>query len=282
MDNVSLIVAALESVVIAGGQAALTDTVKEAFNGLKSRIVKRLAGKPHTAIVLDEYEQDPETWRKPLTELLLKASVAQDDEIIAQATHLLALTQPGLLGDKKTVNTFHEQVHYSPIGDNNTNTFHITNNALPTEDAETKGRANYKRGQKALLRKDYVAARKYLAQAEQQLDEDHLALEAAQVRYLQALALLNGQRPFLTTLQTIRRIEGLLRAALALQPLHSYYYALALFKHDFARNGLPDYKTDARDLGRQALRIKRTAIDEENLRLLVAEQPQLMQDSQHW
>jgi hypothetical protein len=282
MDNVSLILTALESAIVAGGQSALNDTVKEAFLNLKNRIAKRLAGKHHSDIVLNKYEQDPETWCKPLTELLIEASLAEDKEVIAQAKRLLQLTRSDSQIDSHITNVFHGQVQGSAIGNNNTNTFHITNNTFPVENSPTRGRDTSRRGYNALTRGDYTAARHYLEEAEGLLPEDRFPSEAAQVKYLLALALLGGQRPFSCTIQIMRRIEQLLRSAIGLHALHSYYCTLALFKRDFARNGLPYYQSDAQDLARKAQRIHRRAIDEENLKLLAQCQPRLVSDSKNW
>lgn len=282
MDNVSLILTALESAVVAGGQSALSDTVKEAFLNLKNRIAKRLAGKHHSDIVLNKYEQDPETWRKPLTELLIEASLAEDKETIAQAKRLLQLTRPGPHVDSHVTNVFHGQVQGSAIGNNNTNTFHITNNTLLGEDSPAKGRDNTRRGYNALMRGDYTAAIQYLEEADRLLHEDHLPFESAQVKFLLALALLGGQRPFSSTIQIMRLSEQLLRSAIGLHALYSYYYTLALFKRDFARNGLPEYQSDAQNLARQAQQMNRTEIDEENLKLLAECQSRLVSDSKHW
>ena len=282
MDNVGLILTALESAIIAGGQSALNDTIKETFLNLKGRIAKRLAGKNHAEFVLHEYEQHPETWRKPLSELLIKASLTEDEETIAQAKRLLQLmnADPGM--SALTTNVFHGQVQGSAIGNNNTNTFHITNSAPPLEDPIAKGRDNVKRGYDALKRKDYEAARRYLEEADQQIREDQFPQESAQIKFFQALVLPGEQRPFSVTLQTMRKVEQFLRSAIELYALHSYYYTLALFKRDFARNGLLHYQREAEDLARQAQRINHTAIDEDNLKLLAHCQSRLVSDSKHW
>jgi hypothetical protein len=143
---------------------------------------------------------------------------------------------------------------------------HITE--VKVEDSLTKGRKHAKKGQQALLRKEYTTAQSLLEEANVLLSEEHGPGELAQVKYYLALALLQGRLPFLTTLQNMRRIEELLDSAITLSPIHSYYYTLALFKIDFARHGLYKYKNDALRLKQKAQKVRKTQLDEENLQLL--------------
>jgi hypothetical protein len=282
MDNISLILTALESAAIAGGQSALNDTVKDAFLNLRDRVLKKLGSKQHSDIVLSEYEQNPETWRKPLTELLMSASLSEDEEIVEMAKRLLQLTGLSSGLNIHTTNVFHGQVQGSAVGSNNVNTFHITNNSSAVEDLLAKGRENVKRGYDFLMREDYDAAVQSLEEAERQLHDGQSPNETAQVKYLRSIALLNGQRPFSITLQTMRRVESLLHSAIKLHSLHSYYYTFALFKRDFARNGLPQYLSEAQNLARKAQSISRTTVDEENLNLLAHCQSRLISDAKQW
>ncbi len=161
-----------------------------------------------------------------------------------------------------------------------TNTVYINTTSPLIEEAAVKWRDNVKRGYDALSRKDYALAKQWLEAADQAPSKS--PAEAAQIKYYTALALLNGQRPFSVsiTLPVMQQIEQTLRAAIALQPLHSYYYTLALFKYDFARNGLPQYKQDARSLMREAQRINSTKTDKENIQLLRLCQSGLVNDAQ--
>ncbi|MBA2287956.1 MAG: hypothetical protein H0W02_20975 [Ktedonobacteraceae bacterium] len=204
-----------------------------------------------------------------------------NEETIAQAKRLLQLLDAESGMDALMTNVFHGQVQGSTIGNNNTNTFNITNNAPSLENTLAKGRDNAKGVYNALTRRDYEAASRYLEEAVQRIREDQFPQEAAQVKLFQALTLLGEQRPFSITIQTMRRIEQCLRSAIELCPLHSYYYTLALFKRDFARNGLLHSQREAKDLAQQAQQVKRTAIDEDNLKLLAHCQPRLISDSKY-
>lgn len=139
---------------------------------------------------------------------------------------------------------------------------------VKVEDSLTKGRNYAKKGQKALLRKEYTTAQHLLEEANLLLSEEDGAVELAQVKYYLALALLQGRLPFLTILQNMHRVEELLDSAITLSPLHSYYYTLSLFKLDFARHGFTKYKNDALRLKKKAQKVQKTQMDEENLQLL--------------
>jgi hypothetical protein len=94
MDPVSLIVTAL----VSGAAAAFKDTasqaVQDAYAGLKALLKRRLAGKPLTEELVEQHEQAPEVWDKPLRDGLGKAGVADDEEVVQQAQKLLALVDP--------------------------------------------------------------------------------------------------------------------------------------------------------------------------------------------
>jgi hypothetical protein len=151
------------------------------------------------------------------------------------------------------------------------------------DDPIAKGRAIARQGYTKLQHQDYMAARQCLEAANLALAEDALPAEAAQIKYHLALTLLDGQRPAKMSIAAMQQVEHLLKTAIALQPLHSYYATLALFVRDFARHGLPQYrKQHVQHLARTAQRIKRTKIDEDNFRLLTSCQPRLMHDAQQW
>jgi hypothetical protein len=105
MDPVSLIVAALA----AGASSALKDTaaeaVKDAYNGLKSLLKRKLGDRPAAQVALDKHEESPEVWEKPLQEEIKQSGVADDEEIIKTAQRLMALVDPdGARAGKYNVN----------------------------------------------------------------------------------------------------------------------------------------------------------------------------------
>jgi hypothetical protein len=94
MDPVSLIVAALA----AGASAALKDTateaIKDAYNGLKSLLKRKLGNEPAAQVAIDEHEKAPGVWEKPLESELGKSGVADNEEVVRSAQELLALVDP--------------------------------------------------------------------------------------------------------------------------------------------------------------------------------------------
>ena len=91
VDPVTLIVAAL----VAGAAAGLKDTassaVKDAYNGFKGLVRRRLAGQPDGELVLARHEQDPQVWDKPLAQELISAGADGDPALVAAAQALLEL-----------------------------------------------------------------------------------------------------------------------------------------------------------------------------------------------
>ena len=94
MDPISLIVAALA----AGASTALKDTagdaIKNAYNGLKSLLKRKFGGEPLAESVLDNHEQAPEVWEKPLEQQLGDSGAGDDEAIVQAAQKLLELADP--------------------------------------------------------------------------------------------------------------------------------------------------------------------------------------------
>ncbi len=282
MDAISLIVTALSSAVIAGSQSALTDAVKDAFTSLKDHILTAVHGKRNAVMVLEEYEKDPKTWANPLKNILLEASVAEDEETVNAARQLIELinSQSGAT----TQFTYH---NHGPIQNaiqgNNYGPIHFTTNT-PLKDQVAEGKAFLKRGQDELSLGNYTIALQHLENASRLLHENLHQAENAQVRYLQALAYLAGKRPSSVTLQVMRRVEELMKSAVTLHSSYSYLYTFALFKRDFARNGYESHRLvqEAQELLHQANRLSPSFQDSENIELLSRCQYRLMQDAQQW
>ena len=117
MDPVTLIVTALA----AGASAALKDTtsdaIREAYNGLKSLLRRKLADRPAAQSALEQHEEAPDVYEKPLEHELAKTDVADDKEIVAAAQALLGQTDPeGTRAGKYHVTVSGGQV--GAIGDN--------------------------------------------------------------------------------------------------------------------------------------------------------------------
>lgn len=91
MDPITLIITAL----VTGTANLLKDTVvKDAYNGLKELIQKRLSGKQKAETTLADFEQDPDTYDKPLKKVLTEGHVDQDADVLTAAQKLLSLAHP--------------------------------------------------------------------------------------------------------------------------------------------------------------------------------------------
>lgn len=185
-------------------------------------------------------------------------------------------------------NHFHFEQHGSNMGvmqqgDSNHNVQNFITQVLP-EDRVTEGKAYMQRGQKALLRKDYINARQQLTEAAKLLHEDNAPAEKAQACYLQALAELGEKSPFGLTLTRMHQVEQIMERAIAFHPTYTYLFAAALFQRDFARNRWQEsqYLHNAQKFMLHALEIQRLPEDKENLALLTNCQPHLVKDAQEW
>lgn len=94
MEPVSIIMAALAAGAAAGATEVATQAIKDAYEGLKALVLKRLEGKPAAETALVEYEQDPETWEKPLQKSLVEAGAGLDQALVDAAQQMLQLVQP--------------------------------------------------------------------------------------------------------------------------------------------------------------------------------------------
>jgi RIP homotypic interaction motif len=91
MDPITLIVAALA----AGAASALQDdakgAVKAAFTRLRALAKNKLAGRSAGELVLEQHEQKPEIYEKPLEDELRESGAASDPELITAAQELMKL-----------------------------------------------------------------------------------------------------------------------------------------------------------------------------------------------
>lgn len=94
MDATTLILTALGTGAAAGGQALVTDAIKDSYAGLKALVQRKFAGKSKAELVLEEYESDPETWKGPLKKALVEEQVDQNRDVIEAAQKVLKLVQP--------------------------------------------------------------------------------------------------------------------------------------------------------------------------------------------
>jgi hypothetical protein len=94
MDPVSLVLAALATGASAAAKDTASQAIKDAYTGLKALISKRFAQKPQAKMALAEYEQDEDTWKKPLQKALVEIGADQDEAIVQQSQQVLKLVNP--------------------------------------------------------------------------------------------------------------------------------------------------------------------------------------------
>jgi len=274
MDPVNIILMALGNATLAGSQAAISDAVKETLESLKKRIRQAFSGRPQAGMVLDEYEQNPDTWEKPLRDALIKTGLSQDTITVNMAQRLLELLE-SQAEEGVQINIQHVGTGYGSVYGTNNGVINVN----APRDKIAEGKAILKLGRDALKRGEYDAAKLHLEKAFQTLPEGQNQIEGAQARFLLALTLLNGKRPRSANYQTFRRIEGLMQSAITLYPSYSYLCTLVLIKRDYAWNGFAHLSDEADELVHHMKGITTTSQDQENFNLLRHCQPHLMQNA---
>ncbi len=91
MDPVTLILTALTSGAAASAQTTTSEAINDAYQGLKTLIQRKFAGKATAEIALVEHEKKPEVWKAPLEEELRGTGSGEDQEIIASAQKVMTL-----------------------------------------------------------------------------------------------------------------------------------------------------------------------------------------------
>jgi disulfide oxidoreductase YuzD len=94
MDPITLILTALAAGAAASIKDTTSEAVKDTYNGLKALVKNKFTNKPKAETALVEYEDDPETYEKPLKKALVQEQVDQDIEIIEAAKKLMAQVNP--------------------------------------------------------------------------------------------------------------------------------------------------------------------------------------------
>src|SRR5260370_26176438 len=96
MDNkqVAFILTALTTGAAASVKETASAAVKDTYSGLKNLLQRRFEGKPKAQAALENHEEDPETYEKPLAKALADAYIDQDQEILEVAKHLMPLVHP--------------------------------------------------------------------------------------------------------------------------------------------------------------------------------------------
>jgi hypothetical protein len=120
-----MIEAALVAGAAASSQEAASQAVKDAYSGLKHLVSCLFAAKPRAQQALEDHEQDPEIYEKPLKKWLGEAGAEQNADLLAAAKHLLTLVQPQQAGMGKFTIQNNAPVQGQILGDHTTNTQHF-------------------------------------------------------------------------------------------------------------------------------------------------------------
>ena len=91
MDPSTLIETALAAGALAGTKDTASSAVKDAYNGLKDLVKRRLAGRPDAELVLAKHETAPETWKAPAIAELVDVEADHDRDLIQAAQALMSL-----------------------------------------------------------------------------------------------------------------------------------------------------------------------------------------------
>ncbi len=107
MEPISVIIGALSSAATQGIVHSFSQGVgQEFYQDLKDLIKKKFGGDTKAEMILEEYEQDPETFEKPLEKKLVEAGVDKDEEILNVAKKLLEKLEEQQTTAGKTTNYY--------------------------------------------------------------------------------------------------------------------------------------------------------------------------------
>jgi len=91
MEPVTLILTALGAGAALGVKDTASAAVRDAYEGLKALVRRRIAGRGDGELVLARFEAAPDTWRDPLAAELAAAGAGSDEGLVAAAQALLSL-----------------------------------------------------------------------------------------------------------------------------------------------------------------------------------------------
>jgi len=94
MDTLTLVITALTAGSAASVRDTASESLKDAYAGLKTLIQRKFAGKAAAEIALVQHEVKPDVWRTPLEEELREAKISRDENIIKAAQRVMTLIQP--------------------------------------------------------------------------------------------------------------------------------------------------------------------------------------------
>src|SRR4051794_20222583 len=78
VDPVSLILAAMVAGASSGAGEVAGAAVKDAYQGLKELLLRKVRGVPAGEIAVQQYEDDPQTWKAPLEKAVAESGASTD------------------------------------------------------------------------------------------------------------------------------------------------------------------------------------------------------------
>lgn len=103
IDPISLLLTALAAGAAAAAKDTASQAVKDAYAGLKQRLQQHFAGKHQAEVALEGYEQDADTWQKPLQKAVEASGAHNDPTLLAHAQQVLKLVQPRQVAQGKYI-----------------------------------------------------------------------------------------------------------------------------------------------------------------------------------
>jgi hypothetical protein len=94
MDTLTLVITALTTGSAASVRETASESLKDAYAGLKTLILQKCAGRATAETVLAQHEAKPDMWRTPLEEELIAIEIFRDENIIKAAQWVMTLIQP--------------------------------------------------------------------------------------------------------------------------------------------------------------------------------------------
>lgn len=91
MDPVTLILTALGAGTALGAKDTVSAAVKDAYEGLKALVKKRVAGRRDGELVLARFEEAPDSWKDPMAAELTAAGAGADVDLLAAAQAVMRL-----------------------------------------------------------------------------------------------------------------------------------------------------------------------------------------------
>lgn len=124
MEPISLILAALLAGVVKGTSESAAKGVRDAYQGLRAALKRRLADKPAAQDAVEQYARDPEQWKGNVEVHLRQAGADADQAILEAAATVLRLAkQDAGMAGKYNVNLAGAQG--VQVGDGGTQTNHF-------------------------------------------------------------------------------------------------------------------------------------------------------------